>query len=107
MKIHLATDHAGLELKNNIQEFLISKKFDVISGPLHLIACTPKNLDDSSAVRWSIETKKYLLKNNFMLSRPHHNGRYYLKAVMGNPHTTKIYIEQLVDLLNRSIGLIK
>ena len=30
MKIHLATDHAGLELKNNIQEFLISKKFDVI-----------------------------------------------------------------------------
>ena len=30
MKIHLATDHAGLELKNKIQEFLISKKFDVI-----------------------------------------------------------------------------
>ena len=30
MKIHLATDHAGLELKNNIQDFLIKKKYDVI-----------------------------------------------------------------------------
>ena len=30
MKIHLATDHAGLELKNNIRDFLIKKKYDVI-----------------------------------------------------------------------------
>tara|TARA_Y100001970_G_C14143855_1_gene808713 strand:+ start:750 stop:1187 length:438 start_codon:yes stop_codon:yes gene_type:complete len=30
MKIHLASDHAGLELKNNIYEFLISKDYDVI-----------------------------------------------------------------------------
>ena len=30
MKIHLATDHAGLELKNNIQKFLISKEHDVM-----------------------------------------------------------------------------
>jgi ribose 5-phosphate isomerase B len=30
MKIHIATDHAGLELKNSIQEFLILKNFNVI-----------------------------------------------------------------------------
>tara|TARA_X000000368_G_scaffold399373_1_gene370285 strand:- start:358 stop:798 length:441 start_codon:yes stop_codon:yes gene_type:complete len=30
MKIHLATDHAGLELKNNIQEFLILKEHNVV-----------------------------------------------------------------------------
>ena len=30
MKIHIATDHAGLELKNSIQEFLILKNFSVI-----------------------------------------------------------------------------
>ena len=30
MKIHIATDHAGLELKNNIRDFLIKKKYNVI-----------------------------------------------------------------------------
>ena len=30
MKIHLATDHAGLELKNTIRESLIEKRYEVI-----------------------------------------------------------------------------
>ena len=30
MKIHLATDHAGLELKNAIKAFLFDKHFDII-----------------------------------------------------------------------------
>ena len=29
MKIHLATDHAGLELKNSIREYLINQGYDV------------------------------------------------------------------------------
>tara|TARA_B100000214_G_C23953352_1_gene621556 strand:+ start:998 stop:1435 length:438 start_codon:yes stop_codon:yes gene_type:complete len=29
MKIHLATDHAGLEMKNSIKEFLLGKGYDV------------------------------------------------------------------------------
>ena len=30
MKIHLASDHAGLELKNTIKNFLLDKHFDII-----------------------------------------------------------------------------
>ena len=29
MKIHIATDHAGLDLKNTIKEFLVDKRHDV------------------------------------------------------------------------------
>ena len=29
MKIHLATDHAGLDLKNSIREYLINQGYDV------------------------------------------------------------------------------
>ena len=35
MKIHLATDHAGLELKNNIKDYLISKGQDVTDHGAH------------------------------------------------------------------------
>ena len=35
MKIHLATDHAGLELKNTIKEFLLGKGYDVTDHGAH------------------------------------------------------------------------
>ena len=35
MKIHLATDHAGLELKNSIKEFLLVKGYDVTDHGAH------------------------------------------------------------------------
>ena len=35
MKIHLATDHAGLELKNPIKEFLLGKGYDVTDHGAH------------------------------------------------------------------------
>jgi len=35
MKIHLATDHAGLELKNSIKDYLISKGQDVTDHGAH------------------------------------------------------------------------
>jgi len=35
MKIHLATDHAGLELKNSIKDYLISKDQDVTDHGAH------------------------------------------------------------------------
>ena len=35
MEIHLATDHAGLELKNNIKDYLISKGQDVTDHGAH------------------------------------------------------------------------
>ena len=35
MKIHIATDHAGLELKNSIRDHLEAKGFDVIDHGAH------------------------------------------------------------------------
>ena len=35
MKIHLATDHAGLELKNTIKEFLLGRGYDVTDHGAH------------------------------------------------------------------------
>ena len=35
MKIHLATDHAGLELKNIIKDYLINKGYDVKDHGAH------------------------------------------------------------------------
>ncbi len=35
MKIHLATDHAGLELKNTIKTYLIEKGYDITDHGTH------------------------------------------------------------------------
>ncbi len=77
--------------------------FEIISGPLHLLALSPKNQSPSKASCWSKETRNFLLKNKFMLSRPMYGDRYYLKAVMGNPNTKFEDLKQLAYLLNNSI----
>ncbi len=35
MRIHIATDHAGLELKNSIKTYLIAKGYDVMDHGAH------------------------------------------------------------------------
>ena len=35
MKIHIATDHAGLELKNTIRDYLKEKGYDVTDHGAH------------------------------------------------------------------------
>ena len=85
-----------------LEEHLDSSRLRVISGPLHLISCTSKNADKSKSGEWSLNTRKILLENQFMLSRPFHNGCFYLKTVLGNPHTKSIHLNKLADLLNNS-----
>ena len=84
------------------EELLDLSKLSFISGPLHLISCTPKNADKSQTAKWSLATRQKLLDQQLMLSRPLHEGRYYLKAVMGNPHTQLIHLRKLANLLNQS-----
>ncbi len=78
-------------------------KLNVITGPLHLIAVTPKNQKEHLTASWSDTTKKLLFRKRFMLSSPQYKGRSYLKAVMGNPHTKMRHIEELAQILNQSI----
>ena len=77
--------------------------FEIISGPLHLLALTPINYNSSQASDWSIKTRKSLLTSKFMLSRPMYEDRYYLKAVMGNPNTKSEDLKILSNLINHSI----
>ncbi len=78
-------------------------KLRVISGQLHLLACSPKNTDIHKASSWSLKTRQNLLSNQLMLSRPLYHGRHYLKAVLGNPFTQSTHLDKLANILNESI----
>ncbi|AAQ00080.1 MULTISPECIES: pyridoxal phosphate-dependent decarboxylase family protein [Prochlorococcus] len=100
--INLLLDSA-IHRRNYFHDQIDKKKFDVVTGPLHLIAISPKYKDKHEAELWSIATKNKLLGEKYMLSRPFYKDRYYLKAVMGNPHTKLFHIDQLAQILNQSI----
>ena len=70
---------------------------------MHLLAVTPFNATSHAADEWSVRTKSQLLESNFLLSRPKYQNRYYLKAVMGNPHTQTSHIDYLAETLNQSV----
>jgi len=99
--VQILLDQA-IKRKSYLQKKLDCSKLKVLSGPLHLIAVTPKNLDNSAASKWSVDMRQKLLDENFMLSRPLYDGRYYLKVVLGNPHTKCSHLDKLSEVLNQS-----
>ena len=86
-----------------LESIIDSSKFQIISGPLHLLALTPINYNSYQSSDWSKRTRSYLLTRNFMLSRPIYKEKYYLKAVMGNPNTKFDDLKQLANFINNSI----
>ena len=79
----------------------ISKnKFEIYSGPLHIISFIPKGLAPKDTDFWTQTKVNELMKNNFMLSRPLFNNRYFLRAVLGNYNTSNDHINKLLKLLN-------
>ena len=79
----------------------ISKnKFEIYSGPLHIISFLPKGLTPQDSDMWTQSKVNELMKNNFMLSRPKFKGKYFLRVVMGNYNTNKSHIEELVKILD-------
>ena len=81
-------------------ENISKNKFDIYSGPLHIISFLPKGLTAKETDTWTQTKVNELIKNNFMLSRPKFNGKYYLRVVMGNYNTKKSHIEELLRFLN-------
>ncbi len=100
--------HHGIEniLNSSIKrkDFFIKNisknKFDIYSGPLHIISFLPKGLEPKDSDAWTQYKVNELMKNNFMLSRPKFKGKYYLRAVMGNYNTKDSHIEELLRLLD-------
>jgi len=79
----------------------ISKnKFDIYSGPLHIISFLPKGIEPKDSEFWTKTKVNELINNNFMLSRPKFKGRYFLRVVMGNYNTKDSHIEELLRLLD-------
>ena len=79
----------------------ISKnKFDIYSGPLHIVSFLPKKLEPKDSDAWTQTKVNELIKNNFMLSRPKFKGKYFLRVVMGNYNTKDSDIEELLRLLD-------
>ncbi len=82
--------------ENNINK----KKYELCSGPLHIISFLPKGMNKNESDLWTLKKRIILMNNNFMLSRPAFKNRYYLRAVLGNYNTGEKQINKLIKLLD-------
>ena len=94
---------ASIARRDYLQQRLDGSKLLLLSGPLHVLACSPLHARSEQCERWSIETRRDLLNKGIMVSRPMHQGRRFLKAVLGNPHTSHVVLDQLAATLNHSV----
>jgi len=91
---------SSLDKKLFFEKNLSSDKFQIYSGPLHIISFIPKNMNTKESNSWTETTRTELMKRNFMLSRPKYKNKYFLRAVFGNYNTTNSNIKDLLSLLN-------
>jgi len=87
--------------KSKFIEKLDENKFNIYSGPLHIVSFIPKNMDTKESNNWTFKAKNFLFEKNFMISRPFYKGKFYLRIVFGNFNTTLQHILELSDLLNK------
>ena len=93
----------AIDRRLSLQRQLEPLPLQISSGPLHLLAFTPRGLTAAAAEQWSIRTRQLLLEAGLMLSRPLYAGRHHLKAVLGNPHTGPRELHTLAELVGRSL----
>ena len=90
--------------RERLQQCLDDQALDLLSGPLHLLTCVPKNADSDRSERWSARLRQRLLDEQIMVSRPQYRGLHHIKVVLGNPHTSDALIDHLGMRINQSIG---
>ena len=91
---------SSIKRKNFFLKTISKNKFEIYSGPLHIVSFLPKGLEPKDSDAWTQSKVNELRKNKFMLSRPKFKGKYYLRAVMGNYNTKESHIEELLELLD-------
>ena len=91
--------------RSQLQSLLAPFPLELSSGPLHLLAFTPKGLEPAASDLWSQQTRQRLLERQLMLSRPHYRGRHHLKAVLGNPYTGSAELEAVAEVVADSLSL--
>ena len=92
--------NSSIERRIFFENNLDSIKYDINSGPLHIISFLPKGMNKNESDAWTLNKRINLIKKNFMISRPLFKNRYYLRAVFGNYNTTESHINDLLKLLN-------
>ena len=90
----------SIEKRKFLENNLNSDKYDICSGPLHIISFLPKGMNYNESKKWTLDTRLKLMNKNFMLSRPLFNDRYYLRVVLGNYNTSMNRINELLKLIN-------
>ena len=89
----------ALSRRRYLEQQLHSDHLALLGGDLHLLAFRPRFGDPQQTQRWSETTRSNLLREGFLLSRPQYDGHYWLKAVLGNAHTTPQHLQQLAGLV--------
>jgi len=93
-----------LKSSNKRKDFFVKNisknKFDIYSGPLHIVSFLPNKLQPKDSDAWTQTKVNELINKNFMVSRPKFKGKYFLRVVMGNYNTKKSHIEELLRLLD-------
>ncbi len=92
--------NSSIERRIFFENNLNTDKYDLYSGPLHIISFLPKGMNKNETDAWTLNKRKTLMKKNFMLSRPLFKNRYFLRAVLGNYNTSESNINDLLKLLN-------
>tara|TARA_Y100001978_G_scaffold196697_1_gene206553 strand:+ start:1463 stop:2863 length:1401 start_codon:yes stop_codon:yes gene_type:complete len=111
IKLWLGLKFLGLEgIENILNSYILKKsifldhldksKFELFSGPLHIVSFLPKNMNNEESNNWTLAVRKYLLDKNYMISRPLFKGKYFLRIVFGNFNTSDSHILELTNLLN-------
>jgi L-2,4-diaminobutyrate decarboxylase len=94
----------AVQRRQRLQQLLEPLALDCLSGPLHLLAFTPRGATHEQAARWSSATRQLLLDRQVMLSRPLHQGRHHLKAVLGNPYTADAQLQAIACTVATSLS---
>ena len=91
---------SAINRKEFFMDNINKNKFELYSGPLHIVSFLPKGLTPKETDSWT-KTKVNELKNkNYMLSRPKFKDKYFLRVVMGNYNTKQFHIEELLKFLD-------
>ena len=91
---------SSIKRKDLFLNSISKNKFEIYSGPLHIVSFLPKGLTPRDTDFWTKNKVNELMKNNFMLSRPKFKDKYFLRVVMGNYNTKECHIEELLKLLD-------
>ena len=95
--------NGAIQRRRRLQQLLEPLPLELLSGPLHLLAFTPRGLTPAEADGWSAQTRQQLLERQLMLSRPLHAGRHHLKAVLGNPYTAEAQLQAIAACVAESL----